>query len=111
MVGSGFGPDITFVGVPRSDLDDVATYADADIVILGNRVVLEVISAIARHRKDGAHGTTWDRLIAEGEEEKRPVVGFGADGPADQQAHSPLQGSEPDESDASVLPVSTAHAR
>jgi agmatinase len=33
--GPQFGPDITFLGVPRCDLDDPATYADADIVILG----------------------------------------------------------------------------
>ena len=33
--GPQFGPDITFLGVPRCDLDDPETYADADIVILG----------------------------------------------------------------------------
>ena len=33
--GPQFGPDITFLGVPRCDLDDPVTYADADIVILG----------------------------------------------------------------------------
>jgi agmatinase len=33
--GPQFGPDITFLGVPRCDLDDPATYAEADIVILG----------------------------------------------------------------------------
>lgn len=35
MAGTGFGPDITFLGVPRCDLEDPSTYADADIVILG----------------------------------------------------------------------------
>jgi agmatinase len=30
-----FGPDITFLGVERCDLDDPAGYADADVVILG----------------------------------------------------------------------------
>jgi hypothetical protein len=35
MAFTGFGPDITFLGVPRCELDDVSTYADADIVILG----------------------------------------------------------------------------
>jgi arginase family enzyme len=35
MAFTGFGPDITFLGVPRCDLDDVSTYADADIVIRG----------------------------------------------------------------------------
>ena len=35
MAFTGFGPDITFLGVPRCDLDDASTFADADIVILG----------------------------------------------------------------------------
>ena len=37
MTGYGpqLGPDITFLGVPRCDLDDPQTYADADVVILG----------------------------------------------------------------------------
>jgi len=30
-----FGPDITFLGVPAVDLDDPASYADADVVVLG----------------------------------------------------------------------------
>lgn len=33
--GPQFGPDVTFLGVQRCDLDDVQTYADADVVILG----------------------------------------------------------------------------
>ncbi|GAB3138739.1 agmatinase [Microbispora hainanensis] len=33
--GQMFGPDITFLGVERCDLDDPAGYADADVVILG----------------------------------------------------------------------------
>ncbi len=33
--GAQFGPDITFLGVPAADLDDPATYADADVVIIG----------------------------------------------------------------------------
>jgi agmatinase len=33
--GPQFGPDITFLGVPRCDLDDAGTYAAADVVILG----------------------------------------------------------------------------
>ena len=33
----------------------------ADITaLLGNRVVLEALSAIARRRKDQKYGTTWD---------------------------------------------------
>ncbi len=33
--GAQFGPDVTFLGVDRCDLDDLAALADADIVILG----------------------------------------------------------------------------
>ena len=33
--GPQFGPDITFLGVRRCDLDKPHTYADADVVILG----------------------------------------------------------------------------
>ena len=32
--GQQFGPDFTFLGVPECDLDDEASYADADVVIL-----------------------------------------------------------------------------
>ena len=33
--GQQFGPDFTFLGVPMCDLSDEASYADADVVILG----------------------------------------------------------------------------
>ena len=33
--GPQFGPDITFLGVPRCELDDPGTYAGAGVVILG----------------------------------------------------------------------------
>ena len=33
--GAQFGPDITFLGVDKADLDEPDTYADADVVILG----------------------------------------------------------------------------
>jgi agmatinase len=33
--GAMFGPDVTFLGVPRCDLSDPATLAGADIVVLG----------------------------------------------------------------------------
>ncbi len=33
--GAMFGPDITFLGVPPVDLSDPATYADAEVVVLG----------------------------------------------------------------------------
>ena len=34
-IGNMYGPDFTFLGVPRCDLDDPSTYADADVVIVG----------------------------------------------------------------------------
>ncbi|MEI2711725.1 MAG: agmatinase [Nocardioides sp.] len=34
-IGNLFGPDFTFLGVDRADLDDPATYQDADVVIVG----------------------------------------------------------------------------
>ncbi len=33
--GAQFGPDLTFLGVDRCDLEDPATFADADVVIVG----------------------------------------------------------------------------
>jgi agmatinase len=33
--GPQYGPDVTFLGVPRCDHDEPDTYADADVVILG----------------------------------------------------------------------------
>ena len=33
--GAQYGPDVTFLGVDRCDLDDLASYADADVVIVG----------------------------------------------------------------------------
>jgi agmatinase len=33
--GAQYGPDVTFLGVPRCDLDDASTYAGADVVVLG----------------------------------------------------------------------------
>jgi len=47
-----FGLDVVEVSPP---------YDHADITaLLGNRVVLEALSAIARRRYDAEHGTTWD---------------------------------------------------
>lgn len=34
-IGGMYGPDITFLGVARCDLDDPTSFADADIVIVG----------------------------------------------------------------------------
>ena len=33
--GAQYGPDVTFLGVDRCDLDDESTYAGADVVIVG----------------------------------------------------------------------------
>ena len=33
--GNMYGPSFTFLGIPACDLDDPATYADADVIILG----------------------------------------------------------------------------
>jgi agmatinase len=33
--GAMYGPDLTFLGVPRCDLSDVESYAGADVVIIG----------------------------------------------------------------------------
>jgi agmatinase len=33
--GSQYGPDFTFLGVDRCDLDEPESFADADVVILG----------------------------------------------------------------------------
>jgi agmatinase len=33
--GNMYGPSFTFLGVPACDLDDPATYADADVIIVG----------------------------------------------------------------------------
>ncbi len=33
--GTQFGPDITFLGVPECELDDPASYADSEVVIVG----------------------------------------------------------------------------
>ena len=34
-IGNMYGPDFTFLGIPRCDLDDVKTFAGADVVIVG----------------------------------------------------------------------------
>jgi agmatinase len=34
-IGNMYGPNFTFLGIPPCDLDDPATYADSDVVILG----------------------------------------------------------------------------
>ena len=33
--GNMYGPSFTFLGIPACDLDDAATYAEADVIILG----------------------------------------------------------------------------
>ena len=34
-IGNMYGPDFTFLGIPRCDLEDEASYKGADVVILG----------------------------------------------------------------------------
>src|SRR5579864_9138670 len=34
-IGGMYGPDVTFLGVPAADLDDPASWAGADVVIIG----------------------------------------------------------------------------
>ncbi len=34
-IGNMYGPDFTFLGVPRCDLDDPQSYQGADVVIVG----------------------------------------------------------------------------
>jgi hypothetical protein len=58
--GAQYGPDITFLGVDRCDLEDAASFADADVVVL---VVLEALSAIARRRLDARDGIAWDPTL------------------------------------------------
>ncbi len=73
------GVDVVEVAPPPYDHADITA-------LLGNRVILEVISAIARRRRDEADGTRWDpaqpllagrgfdeqwRLITEGGEDAR----------------------------------------
>ena len=35
-LGGMFGPDVTFLGVPRCDLEDAGTFAGTDVVIIGS---------------------------------------------------------------------------
>jgi hypothetical protein len=42
--GAQFGPDLTFLGVPRCDWQDPATFAGAEVVILS------ALSGMARRR-------------------------------------------------------------
>ena len=34
-IGNMYGPDFTFLGIPRCDIEDPKSYAGADVVILG----------------------------------------------------------------------------
>ena len=34
-IGNMYGPDFTFLGIPRCDLDDAKSFAGADVVIVG----------------------------------------------------------------------------
>jgi len=34
-IGNMYGPDFTFLGIPRCDLDKPESYKDADVIIVG----------------------------------------------------------------------------
>jgi len=77
--GPQFGPDITFLGVPRCDLDDPANFADADVVILG-----APFDGGTSHRPGARFGPMairmTDYLPHDG---SRPSLALGTDGLAD----------------------------
>ena len=49
--GNMYGPSFTFLGVAQCDLDDLSTYADADIVIVG-----APIDSVTSHRSGAKFG-------------------------------------------------------
>ena len=77
--GPQFGPDVTFLGVPRCDLDVPETYADADVVILG-----APFDGGTSHRPGARFGPmairTTDYLPHDG---SRPSLALGTDGLVD----------------------------
>ncbi len=90
------GRDVPLVGL---EIVEVAPpYDHADITaILGNRVVLETLSGIARRRADAAEGIRWDestpvmagrvQALAEGVHETAVTTAASADGSADSREH------------------------
>ena len=90
------GRDVPLVGL---EIVEVAPpYDHADITaMLGNRVVLETLSGIARRRADAAAGTRWDestpmmagrvQALAEGVHETAVTTAASADGSADSRDH------------------------
>ena len=52
-LGGMYGPDVTFLGVDRCDLDEPSTFAGADVVIIG-----APYDAGASYRAE-AQGGTW----------------------------------------------------
>ena len=50
-IGNMYGPDFTFLGIPRCDLDKPETFAGADVVIVG-----APIDSGTSHRSGAKHG-------------------------------------------------------
>ena len=73
--GPQFGPDVAFLGVPACDLEDPASYADADVVVLG-----APFDGGTSHRSGARFGPmairTTDYLPFDGE---RPHLALGVD--------------------------------
>jgi len=57
--GAQYGPDYTFLGVPKADLDDRSTYDEADVVVMAiNGWTAGLLPELAR---GGLPGTTdWE---------------------------------------------------
>ena len=53
-LGSMYGPDATFLGVPRADLAEQASYAEADVVIVG-----APFDGGTSHRPGARFGPAW----------------------------------------------------
>ena len=52
-IGNMYGPDFTFLGIPRCDLDKPDTYKGADVVIVG-----APIDSGTSHRSGAKNGAT-----------------------------------------------------
>ena len=81
--GSQFGPDITFLGVPRCDWADPSTYRDAAVVVLG-----APFDGGTSHRAGARFGP---KAIREAcylpHDGSRPSLALRVDGPADLRVH------------------------
>jgi agmatinase len=50
-IGNMYGPDFTFLGIPRCDLDKPETYKDADVIIVG--APIDSGTSYRKWRQDG----------------------------------------------------------